>query len=218
MTDIAAGDPARMEIAGWFYRAIEDHLRAYVAIAVEVEPLRRVVTELGFRDSMEDPGYLDNPYILAFRALFDFTAQYQHELGIAGPIDFIFDKRGEKKKVLEGFEVFKKHCREDIRGRLGTEPRFEDDEDYLPLQAADLLAWHIRKFWLRHRSITTGPLELSWKPNRDIRGYCFNMDYNDIKTNLSTLKQKLIDAGYVFRRPVSIKVSFSCDLSSPNRD
>lgn len=206
--------PERMITAGWFYRAIEDHLKCFVAIAVHVDSLKRAVTDTGFRDAMVDPSYLDNPYILAFRAILDLTAQYQHELGITEPVDFIFDERREEQKVRAGFEVFKEYCREDIKDRLGSKPRFEDDEEFLPLQAADILAWHVRKHWLRYKSITNGPIEISWQPKRDIKGYCFDVDYEDIKSLLLSLKDRLIAAGHGSR--MSISVSFSCDLSLPN--
>lgn len=185
-------DEGRWLTAGWFYRAIEDHVRAFVALAVEIEPLKRAVTELGFRRAMNDPGYLDNPYILGFRAIFDATAQYQHELGIDGPIDFIFDDRKEEDRVVAGFDVFRRWCRADIRDRLGRPPRFGSDDEFLPLQAADLLAWHARRHWLRHSSITSEPLTMSWKPNRDIIGYRFNLDYTDIHNWLSTLKARVV--------------------------
>ena len=71
-----------VERAGWFYRVIEDHVRAYVTIAVEIAALKQAVRDLDM------PDYLENPYVTAFRAIFDFTAQHQHELGIADPYRF----------------------------------------------------------------------------------------------------------------------------------
>jgi hypothetical protein len=204
------GSPERMLIAGWFYRAIEEHLQRFVAISVNIKSLKQAVTDTGFRDAMVDPSYLDNPYILGFRAILDLTAQFQHELGIAEPIDFFFDQRGEEQKVRAGFEIFKEYCREDIKDRLGSKPRFEDDEEFLPLQAGDMLAWHVRKHWLRHKSITKGPIEISWQPKREIQGYCFDVEYEDIKALLLSLKDRLIAAGHGSR--MSISVSFSSDL------
>ena len=204
----ASRDEARWERAGWFYRVIEDHALNFVAIAVKIGPLRDVVRKLGL------PEYLENPYILGFRALIDFTIQFQHELGITEPIDFIFDERGEKNSVRNGFEVFKQTCRVDLKSRIGREPRFEKDEDFLPLQAADLLAWHVRRHWLRNRSITTEPLTVSWAPTKDLPGYRFELDREGILINLSALKDRLREAGYL-GPTTSLTVSFSCDLSSP---
>ena len=139
---------------------------------------------------LTSPTIFDNPYVTAFRAIFDFTAQGQHELGITEPIDFIFDQRGEKEQVGDPVsEVFKTMCDPAIRDRVGNEPRFERDEDFLPLQAADLLAWHVRKHWLEHRSITTQPLRVSWPGEAtNPRGYHFDMDYHNLVDQLCALE------------------------------
>jgi hypothetical protein len=204
--------PERMLTAGWFYRAIEDHLNHYVAVAVDIEALKRAVTDTGFREAMTNPSYLENPYILAFRAILDLTAQYQHELGITDPVDFIFDDRGEEQKVRTGFEIFKQYCRPGIKNRLGSSPRFGNDEKFLQLQAADILAWHVRKQWVRYKSITSAPIGISWIPRRDIQGCCFDVGYEDIRGLLLSLKDRLIEASSGSR--ISISVSFSSYLTN----
>ena len=75
MVEIGNRDPKKNDIAGWFYRAVEDHVRAFVAIAVEIEPLHRVVRELDL------PSELKNPYIVGMRALLDYVAQLCFRFG-----------------------------------------------------------------------------------------------------------------------------------------
>ena len=152
-----SNDATRWERASWHYRVIERHVTAFVACAVEIAPLRQVLAELDLTHKL-----LDNPYVLGIRAITDFTTQHQHELGIREPVEFIFDERKEKKYVRAGWEVYEKTIPDDLRVRLVGEPRFERDTEFLPLQAADLLAWHVRKHWLEHRSITTEPVRVSW--------------------------------------------------------
>ena len=106
-------DAERWERAGWFYRVIEDHAQAFLAVVVEIEPLRRIIRELGL------PDLLENPYVLAYRAMIDLTAQHQHNLGITEPIDFIFDQHGQAEEVRKGFEVFKKLTAPELLPRLG---------------------------------------------------------------------------------------------------
>lgn len=203
MSEVATTeDELRWERAGWFYRAIEEHAQAFVAVVVEIDALRRVVRELGLPESLE------NPYVTAFRAIADFTAQYQHELGITEPIDFIFDEHGQSEQVRHGFEVFRATQSPEMKERLGRTPRFERDTDLLPLQAADLLAWHVRRHWLVHKSITTAPIGMSWPPRKDVIGYKFNMDYADLLRNLLAFRQTLKDAGLVLPDG-TIKVTFS---------
>lgn len=187
-----SNDTARLERAGWFYRVIEDHARVFVAIAVEIEPLERIVCSLNL------PSKYKNPYFLAFRAIVDFTAQYQHEMGLTEPIDFYFDDRSEKESVRKGFELFKASRSDDIKKLIGHEPRFEDDEEFLPLQAGDLLAWHVRKLWLQTGNIAgEQPIEVSWPSNRKdglFPGYAFNLGYDELLANLTIVKARLVDS------------------------
>jgi hypothetical protein len=49
MKDIATSRVAeRWERAGWSYRVVERYAQAFVAVAVEIEPLQRVIRELQF--------------------------------------------------------------------------------------------------------------------------------------------------------------------------
>ena len=104
-----------------------------------------------------------------------------------------------------------------FRGSLaGRTPRFETDDDFLPLQAADMIAWHARAHWLRHRSLTTGDrLEFSWKSKRDeLLGYRFNIGYPDLRDWFQGARVRAVDVGLLPR--VTMTVTFSCDLSDPD--
>lgn len=202
MSEVGASeDPERWERAGWFYRVIEDHAQAFATVVVEIEALRRVVRELGL------PDLLENPYVTAYRAIVDFTSQYQHELGITDPIDFIFDEHGQADQIRRGFEVFKKFTSPELLPRLGRAPRFEKDTEFLPLQAADLLAWHVRKHWLKRGSITSSDIAVSWPIKKNIIGYKFELDYENLKRNLLRLRQRLQDYGHMPR--VTLAVTFT---------
>lgn len=205
MAEIATSQ--RPEVSGWFYRAIEDHVEAFVAVAVDITALKQAVDEVGVRPR-DRPGYLENPYVMAFRAIQDFTIQHQHELGITEPIDFIFDERGEEKQVREGYEIFREFCRDDLKPLIGRAPRFESDDDFLPLQAADLLAWHVRRHWLREQSLST-EIEMSWQQVRVIRGLKLSLDYVEITRFLMELKDRLIMVG---APSMTLKVTFSSKL------
>ena len=179
MTEIASShDAIRWERAGWFYRVVERHAQAFVACAVEIEGLRRVVREL------ELGRQFNNPYQFGLYAVCDATMQFQQELGITEPIDFVFDERGEKGQVREAWPLYTQTVPTEFAKRMGREPRFEDDAEHLPLQAADLLAWHVRKHWLQHRSITTADCRMSWPEKKIIPGYKFNFGYKEIMENV----------------------------------
>lgn len=90
---------------------------------------------------------LDTPYLMAFFRIMSEMARYQREHGLSEPVNFIFDQRKsatEARRVRRGWEGYKKFAPDFVRHLIGTEPVFEDDKKVLPLQAADLLAWHER--------------------------------------------------------------------------
>lgn len=203
MSEVAAsGSPERWERAGWFYRVIEDHVQAFVVVALEIEPLRRVRRELGL------PEVFENPYAVIYRMIIDAVAQFQDKLGISEPVDFIFDKHGQAKQVLMGYDIMMEHSDLELRSRLGKMPRFEDDKEFLPLQAADLLAWFARKHWVANRSITTKDIGVAWEPRVPILGFRANFGYEDIKANYLVLRDRLLAAGVIGPR-MTIAVTFT---------
>jgi hypothetical protein len=62
------------------------------------------------------------------------------------PIDFIFDQQeglGDEAKLL--YQSIRARQPRAVQKVLSVEPVFRDDKLIMPLQAADMLAWHIRK-------------------------------------------------------------------------
>jgi hypothetical protein len=70
----------------------------------------------------------------------------RHLLPDGERIDFYFDTRSEKSAITKGWEAFVSRRPDAFRQFCGATPRFEDDKDFLPLQAADFWAWWIRKW------------------------------------------------------------------------
>jgi hypothetical protein len=92
----------------------------------------------------------DKPFCVAFRALLDkFSgnrAMISDEIPETEKIDFYFDNQSEKSIILSTWDdYFQNHP--DAQRCFGATPRFEDDEDFLPLQAADFWAWWVRKWY-----------------------------------------------------------------------
>lgn len=62
------------------------------------------------------------------------------------PIDFIFDEQGgEGERAREVYRVIREQQAPQVRKVLSREPVFRDDKMVMPLQAADMLAWYIRR-------------------------------------------------------------------------
>ncbi len=109
---------------------------------------------------------LDSPYAILFfqvmRSITDLQVQLTEripeevrkqvlkdqgvEIGIK-PVDFIFDNQGAvtESQCLRWWGQLKMRVPEPDLTVIGNTPQFKDDRDVTPLQAADMLAWHIRR-------------------------------------------------------------------------
>jgi hypothetical protein len=62
------------------------------------------------------------------------------------PIEFIFDEQeGEGEQAKQIYQVIRMLQPRSVRKVLSKEPVFRNDKEVVPLQAADMLAWHIRR-------------------------------------------------------------------------
>ena len=95
---------------------------------------------------------LDNPYAILFFQMMKSNSELQiecnkvHPFGFR-PVDFIFDDQGPMTELqcLEWYLKLKEKLPEPHRTMLSNTPQFKDDRELTPLQAADMLAWHIRR-------------------------------------------------------------------------
>jgi hypothetical protein len=128
---------------------IEGFASAAFFIAFDENKFRKTMEPVAVR--FNDKKAL-NPYYFAVNELTDALGRNQHLLHVEGPMKFIFDQQMmEKRHVIEGHEwawaraVPSLPNLKDIVGRV---PSFEDDKEFLPLQAADMHAW-----WMRRRFV-----------------------------------------------------------------
>jgi Protein of unknown function (DUF3800) len=92
------------------------------------------------------PQNLKNPYFMAFWGIIDSAARYLQNAGDILPVEFIFDDQGSMGDDAALFyQEMKKNLAPDLRAVLGNTPIFRDEKNLLPLQAADMLAWHVRR-------------------------------------------------------------------------
>lgn len=85
-------------------------------------------------------------------------ARYAAQEGISTPIEFVFDEQeGVDADIALFFSHMKKNLPVDAQNLIDGDPLFKSDRDnrYVPLQAADLLAWHVRR---EHETGTALPL------------------------------------------------------------
>jgi len=107
----------------------------------------------------------DHPYWLLFMRLVLTLSVFGHRIGINDPCEFICDEQGGiSEEILAWWPTFKKMVADtatpsgsDLPPRIGTHPIFRDDKKFLPLQAADLYAWQLRRVFTRSRVLVTPP-------------------------------------------------------------
>jgi hypothetical protein len=164
MTEMAQS-PERMERAGWFYRVIERRVIAAVSCVVSVKDYQEAMEEL----RPGSPRRAKNPYLAGVAYIMNGLVDLQGKIRLAEPIDWIFDDESEKKWVLEGWEVLYEDAPPAIKWMAGDTPIFRNDQTTLPLQAADLYAWWVRK-WASEKDPHAGVanLDFPWKMKRNI--------------------------------------------------
>lgn len=91
------------------------------------------------------PHDLRHAYGVCFDGIIIKSAQFVESMGLAGPLEFVFDIQGNVGlDAALWYEPIKQMQVPQVRKILGGPPIFRDDEEVLPLQAADMLAWHRR--------------------------------------------------------------------------
>jgi hypothetical protein len=128
------------ERIAWFYSVIEKYADAAIVLLIDTKAMRRVFDETQWPVKRSKLRMLRNPYYEAFHSVLTDLPKIQHQAGINSPIDFFFDESANKIKCLHGWEIMKKSAPKELLALMGQTPAFRNDEDVLPLQAADLWA------------------------------------------------------------------------------
>jgi hypothetical protein len=178
------------ERAQRFYQVVKDHVAVYFACVVEIAPLRRLCDEFG----LHNPFWI-NPYNFAIKAILDATYTEMGEVDLQWPIEFIFDERGEKVHVRSAWEFFLIGRSPEARRLIPAEPRFEDSRKVLQLQTAEIIAWHARKHWMKHKRFE-GKVELLWDDPDPIGGRLIHWDYDALKPNIVSQRKLLLEWGH----------------------
>jgi hypothetical protein len=102
------------------------------------------------------PAEIDNPYFFLFFNLIFSFASFMDGAGIEGKVDWVFDVQGRviERECIRWYDWIKVHAAPNISRRLGSTPIFRDDDNVLPLKAADIFAWHLRRHLDRERRQT----------------------------------------------------------------
>jgi hypothetical protein len=99
----------------------------------------------------DDPP-MNGPYPFLCFSIIQGLVSRLEDMGFTDKVEFCFDiQPDEKMETLRGlFEMAKPMYQGWLGKRIAGELRFEDDEEVIPLQAADLMAWHFRRNLAEH--------------------------------------------------------------------
>lgn len=133
---------------------------------LKVQRLARIITEHAFsavQYAVELDGYADTlkpediyyraPYHLAFDAVALAVAFELLEREHGERVELIFDENmifGRRAK--KWYPLLRSVLTDAEREIMPVEPLFKSDDEFLPLQAADMIAWLFRRDWSAHAS------------------------------------------------------------------
>jgi Protein of unknown function (DUF3800) len=144
MTEMT-GSVGDRERCRWFHNVIEQHALLAISYTLSVKDVRREADRM-----FSDPKVrreLSNPWQLATSSMLSMLASNREKMALpVEPIDFVFDETSEKGAVLSSWELFKAVHPPEQAKLMGSTPIFRNDREYLPLQAADMFAWWVRRW------------------------------------------------------------------------
>lgn len=158
-----AQSPERMSRVAGFHNVINKHVRMSIASVLDLKDHRLALERYRtpFPTITMDWGGFNSPFYTAFRCLMDGfhrirsdstqpTSKYFKTLPAGQPVDFYFDDSTEKGTVLRVWDEYMSHRGPLAKELYGSTPRFEDDERFLPIQAADFRAYWVREWATEH--------------------------------------------------------------------
>ncbi|HXJ02216.1 MAG TPA: hypothetical protein VNH44_13420 [Micropepsaceae bacterium] len=124
---------------------LSEIIRHYEPFSFEFSVNRQI-----FEDELKpvSPYGFGRPHFQMCVAVVSGIARYVAQQGINTPIEFIFDEQeGVDDDVRLLFSHLKQSLPIEAQNLIQGAPFFKNDRDkqYMPLQAADLLAWHVRR-------------------------------------------------------------------------
>lgn len=142
MSEVRQSEQTMSDIIA-FYKIIQRNVRCGLTFSFNLRDVWQAKQRIQFPNVGVDWHQLNSNFAMAFSLFFSMPEHHWDkvdELTGGGEIEFFFDDQSEKKFIRDGWEEFVRNRRADVRDRYASEGKFEDDEEFLPLQAADFSA------------------------------------------------------------------------------
>lgn len=134
---------------GWSEEAREAKLDSLVAVLSKYKPLsiECSISRTAHAEELRGraPYDLRHPYFSCFVGVMYGVARTVLEEDLNGPVDLFFDEQGKVGTDAALWYVPLKHMDPTLANVLGGPPRFASDNEVVPLQTADMLAWYVRR-------------------------------------------------------------------------
>jgi len=139
------------QFANWKARDRDKKLGALSRVIQQYKSIEAIHCSLDYEAfneilKPEMPNKQDNAYFLAFHSLIGGVCYHLIRIGYSQRVELFFDENpvfGPRAKKWYPF-VKDVVMPQAARALLPVEPRFEDDQEFIPLQAADMFAWLYR--------------------------------------------------------------------------
>jgi hypothetical protein len=149
------------------YSIIDAHVSYEVSAVVVLADLEKVFGDAPLPKRAKDPFYLAISSLISGVA----RLQVQQEQPTDEVVDWVFDETVKKQgRFIAVWDMLKATAPMDIRHMIGGTPAFRKDFDkayparsVLPLQAADMEAWWLRRRW-QEKLQGLDRLEYPWQP------------------------------------------------------
>ena len=143
------------QFCGFSVRDRDRKLQELVSVILHYDPLRisNVIPHEAYRTAFRGKiaKQMDYPYFLSYYGVMGALFRYKHllERHAGQKVDFVFDEQGKEGVAPQRVWNFAKESAPAwAKPLIGSGPVHRDDKTFLPLQAADLLAWQTRRFFL----------------------------------------------------------------------
>jgi hypothetical protein len=128
-------------------------IKSYAMVRVSTTIDKRGYDQF-IKGKLDIPSEIDSPYFWCFYQLIYAIIVYQRRHEWNTRIDFIFDEIGKLgPETIRWYPLLKKLATPAAKPYIGSPPIFRDDEQFLPLQAADLYAWLVRRKLYENKTI-----------------------------------------------------------------
>ncbi|MEM8580286.1 MAG: DUF3800 domain-containing protein [Pseudomonadota bacterium] len=154
MSEMYASIERRQRIP-WFRKVTKRHVSYGFAVVFNMSELASARNRIYVPDLLINFGFTESPYQYAMKVFLDSISSRKPELDElfkeaqvqphdGEGIEFVFDETTEKTEIISGWNAYAASRSTSARSFFNGQPQFKPDDDFLPLQAADGLAWEVR--------------------------------------------------------------------------